>query len=209
MPRHALVAVLLFCALGTATSCAGRAVNTAPQKGPQVLDPLTADERSSAEKLVRSDARAKELLGDRAVVAALEFLAMKGGTSDEPVRHADLLFARPDADYGVRAIVRLGADAAVVEFTRVDRRSVPVVETEVQEAWKIALADAAYSKQIARDPAQLKVEALRLYTEDRSDPCFSGRCLYLMVRDGKFYVSAASVVVDLATKRILAERNPR
>ena len=55
----------------------------------------------------------------------------------------------------------------------------------------------------------LEPEALRIYTEDRNDPCFSGRCFYLIVRDGDFYVSNASVTVDLATNRILSERSPK
>ena len=133
---------------------------------------------------------------------------MKGRRADEAVRHADLLFARPDTDFGARAIVRLGAAPSIVEFTRVDRKSVPMTEADVQEAWRIALADPAYKRRLNRDPGGLTPEALRIYTEDRSDPCFSGRCFYLIVRDGDFYVSDASVTVDLATKRILPERSP-
>ena len=33
---------------------------------------------------------------------------MKGRVADDVVRHADLLFARPDREFGARAIVRLG-----------------------------------------------------------------------------------------------------
>jgi hypothetical protein len=105
--------------------------------------------------------------------------------------------------------VRLGPNPSIVEFTRVDRKSVPMTNADVQEVWKIALADPAYRKRLTRDLAGLRPEALRIYTEDKSDPCFRGRCFYLIVREGDFYVSNASVVVDLATKRILPERSPK
>jgi Cu2+-containing amine oxidase len=209
MSSHTLFAIVLLLTVGVGPACAERDVTTALQRTPQPLDPLTREERQLAEKLVRADPRSKELLGAQAALASLEFLAMKVGDKDEAVRHADLLFSRPDAEFGARAIVRLGSNPAVVELTRVDRRSVPVVTAEIQEAWKIALADAAYTRRLAREPSKLTVEALRLYTEDRSDPCFSGRCLYVMVREGAYYISNASVVVDLSAKRILPERSPK
>lgn len=174
----------------------------------QPLDPLTEQERALAEKLARGDQRAQTLLAGAATRVSIELLAMKG-QGDDPVRHADILFARADSEFGARAIVRLGTDPAVVEFTRVDTRSLPVTQAEVDAAWRVALADAGYQQRLQRDSTGLKPEALRLYTEDRKDPCFAGRCLYLIVRDGDFYVSRASVVVDLAQKRVLAERSPK
>ncbi len=157
---------------------------------------------------MRADGRAQELLGTQAVLASVEFLAVKG-EGDEAVRHADLLFSRRDSASGARAIVRLGEAPEVVEFARIDSRNVPITEADVQDAWRVALADAGFQKRLNRDPARVKVEALRIYTERRDDPCFSGRCFYLVVRDGDFYVSDASVTVDLATRRILSEGRPR
>ena len=206
-PRLAVVVLLALCAV---LACGAPAVTAAAQLAPpQPLDPLSAEEKGTAEKLVRADRRARDLLGAAATLVSIEFLAMKGRGVDEAVRHADLLFARPDTEFGARAIVRLGVTPSIVEFTRVDRKSVPMTDADVQEVWKIALADPAYRKRLTRDPAGLKPEALRIYTEDRKDPCFSGRCFYLIVRDGDYYVSNASVTVDLATKRILLERSPR
>lgn len=201
------VLLLLLCAV---IACGARTVvAAAAQPAPKALDPLSAEEKAIAEKLVRAHHRARELIGERATLASIEFLAMKGRGADDTVRHADLLFARPDTEFGARAIVRLGAAPSIVELTRVDRKSVPMTDTDVQEVWKTALADAAYRKRLARDPGGLKPEALRIYTEDREDPCFSGRCFYLIVRDGDYYVSNASVTVDLATKRILSERSAK
>jgi hypothetical protein len=191
----------------TAIACTLTAKPAAAQRQP--LDPLTATEKAVAEKLVRSDQRARELLGDAATLVSIELLAMKGREKDEAVRHADLLFSRPDTEFGARAIVRMTPTPSIVEFTRVDRKSVPMTARDVQEAWKIALADPAYRARLKRDPGTLKPEALRMYTEDPRDPCYSGRCFYLIVRDGDYYVSSASVVVDLATKRILPERSPK
>ena len=205
MTKVPLVVVLPL--VYTAIACALTAKPAAAQRQP--LDPLTATEKAVAEKLVRSDNRARELLGDAATLVSIELLAMKGREKDEAVRHADLLFSRPDTEFGARAIVRLTPTASILEFTRVDRKSVPMTARDVQEAWKIALADPAYRARLKRDPGTLKPEALRMYTEDPRDPCYSGRCFYLIVRDGDYYVSSASVVVDLATKRILPERSPK
>ena len=206
-PRLVVPLLLVVCAAfagGARTVAAAGA-----QPGRQALDPLSPEEKAQAEKLVRADERARELLGEAATLASIELLPLKTRGADEPVRHADLLFARPDTDFGARAIVRLAATPSIVEFTRVDRKSVPMTEADVQEVWKIALADPSYRRRLARDPGGLKPEALRIYTEDRQDPCFSGRCFYLIVRDGDYYVSSASVTVDLATRRILPERSPK
>lgn len=216
-PRLRLVVLALStaCAVAACGACAGRAGATAqggqpPPKGaPQLLDPLTAGEKATAEKLVRADGRAKDLLGPEATLVSIELLAMKDTGRDEPVRHADLLFSRPDTDFGARAIVNLSATPAIVEFTRVDRRSVPTTDADIQEAWRIALADTAYRTRLARDPSGLKQEALRIYTEDPNDPCFTGRCFYLIAKQGDFYVPTASATVDLTTRRILPERSPK
>jgi len=202
-----LFVVLPLCVVYVCGPCTISAAYAQPES--QALDPLSSEEKAIAEKLVRADRRARELLGERATLASIEFLAMKGRGADDALRHADLLFARPDTEYGARAIVRLGAAPSIVEFTRLDRKSVPMTDADVQEVWRTALADPAYKGRLPRDPGGLKPEALRIYTEDRKDPCFSGRCFYLIVRDGDYYVSNASVTVDLATKRILPERSPR
>lgn len=169
------------------------------------LDPLTREEKSVAEQLVRADPRAAELLGKDATLASIEFLAVKGRV----VRHADLLFARPSADYGARALVELGAKPQVVEFTRVDARSVPMTQSDVDEVWRIALADSAYVSRLGRSPDRLVPEALRMYSQDPDDPCFRARCYYLIVRDGDFYVSNASAIVDVSNKRILTDRRSK
>lgn len=199
--------LVLLSVLCVAMACA-HAVTAAAQPTRQPLDPLTAGEKAAAEKLVRADPRSRELLGDGATLVSIEFLAEKG-PKGEVVRNADLLFSRADTEFGARAIVRLGSAPSIAEFTRIDRKSVPMTANDAQEAWKIALADSAYRTRLQRDPKNLKPEALRMYTEDPNDPCFSGRCFYLIVRDGDYYVSNASVTVDLTTRRILPERTPR
>jgi len=205
--KRPLGVVLLF--VLSAIACSHGVPPAAAQPARQPLDPLSPAERAAAEKLVRSDQRARELLGETATLVSIEFLAIKGREKDEAVRHADLLFSRPDTEFGARAIVRLTPTPSIVEFTRVDRKSVPMTASDAQEAWKIALADPAYRARLKRDPGTLKPEALRMYTEDPKDPCFSGRCFYLIVREGDYYLSSGSVTVDLTTKRILPERSPK
>ena len=214
--RRPSLTLLAWCLAGIALSgfgpaCAARAASgaSAQQQGPQPLDPLTAAERTIAEKLARSDQRALKLLPASAELVSVEFLALKGGERDTANRHADLLFARAERDYGVRVVVRLGTTPAVAEVQRVSANSIPITRADVDQAWRVALADKAYLAQLGRSPAQLRVEALRMYSEDPSDPCSSGRCFYLLVRDGDFYVPGASAIVDLATQRLLPARRPQ
>jgi hypothetical protein len=203
------LAAIALSAFGPA--CAARMTTgaAAGQQATQPLDPLNAGERTTAEKLARSDERVQKLLPATAELVSVEFLALKGGERDTAERHADLLFARAERDYGVRVIVRLGADPSVAEVQRISANSIPITRADVDQAWRVALSDKAYVTQLGRNPAELRVEALRMYSEDPSDPCSSGRCLYLMIRDGGFYVPGAAVIVDLATQRLLPARRPQ
>jgi hypothetical protein len=206
--RHSWIgagALLALVAAAAGAGCASAGASRQPAAAaPQLLDPLTPAERASAETLVRADARAIALLGEGATLASADFLALKGERDDAAVRHVDLLFARAARDFGVRAVVRLGAAPAVIEVDRVAANSVPMTPQDVDQAWKIALADPAFTARLARDPSRVRVEALRLFSDDRDDPCFAGRCFYLIVRDGAYYISEATAVVDLATARVLS-----
>jgi len=196
-------------ALGPACASRTASVSTNRQQAPQPLDPLSPEERATAEKLARSDQRALPLLLSTAELVSVEFLSLKGADADVVERHADLLFARAERDYGVRVVVRLGNAPAVTDVQRVNANAVPMTRADVDQAWRVALADKAYIAALGRDPGRLRVEALRMFSEDPNDPCSSGRCFYLMVRDGDFYVPAASVIVDLATQRLLPARRPQ
>lgn len=205
--RHSRVhaAAMLALVAGVAVAgCASAGAPRQPAAATQLLDPLTPAERASAERLTRADARAIPLLGEGATLASADFLALKDERDDTAARHVDLLFARAARDFGVRAIVRLGAEPVVIQVDRVAANSVPMTQQDVDQAWKIALADQAFTVRLARDPARVRVEALRLFSEDRDDPCFAGRCFYLLVRDGAYYISEATAVVDLATARVIS-----
>ena len=150
---------------GFGPACAARTSSGVParQQAPQPLDPLTADERTTAEKLARSDQAALKLLPPSAELVSVEFLALKGAERDTVERHADLLFARAERDYGVRVIVRLGTTPAVADVQRVSANSIPITRAVVDQAWRVALADKAYVAQLGRNPDQLRVEALRMF----------------------------------------------
>lgn len=198
----ALVCAAILAEVATSGSALAADQSASEAGAPGELDPLTDEEKKEAERIVRADPRAAELLGERATLVSIEFLAIK----NDVVRHADLLFAVPPMEFGARAIVQLGARPSVVDFMRIDAGSVPMTEADVLEAWNIARADEAYMRVLGRHRGQLTPEALRIHTGDRSDPCYHGRCFYLIVRDGDYYVSDASVVVDLAARRVLWDR---
>ena len=77
MTRYRYGVVLLF-SLCVITLCCTRTVAAAAQTPVQALDPLSAEEKRIAERLVRGHQRARELLGERATLASIEFLAIKG-----------------------------------------------------------------------------------------------------------------------------------
>jgi hypothetical protein len=191
-----------------AAGCRVRTPKPQPPAIPQALDPLTDTERALAEKVARADSRVADLIGASAVVAQNVWFAPKSADGQAvPERHAELLFAIASGEYGVRALVRLGASAAVVEATRIDARSVPITDAEAQLAWQIAREDEAVRAKVANRMEQVRPQAMRSYSEDPNDPCHRGRCMYLLLRVGNAYLEGVAVTVELNSRRVLPERS--
>jgi len=176
---------------------------------PEYLDPLTAEERKDAERLARSDERVRELLGERGRLSYVEFLPIK--PADEAAttipRHAEVVFSRLDADYGVRAVVALESNS-VVSADRVNGDNVPLTETDLEEAREIALQSAEVRSAVGTRMEQAKVEGLRILATDEKDPCFHRRCLRLMFKVGNDYLSEPIVIVNLSTNSVILDRRP-
>lgn len=201
--RYALMTVLILFCFGCA-----KPRPPGPPATPLALDPLTESERSGAEKTARADGRVRELIGDAGILAHIAWFAPKPAeASAEVVRHAELLFAIPSGEYGVRALVRLGAPMTVVETARIDARNVPMTDGEIQEVWRIAQADPAVRSKLGNRMPEIRPEALRSYSEDPNDPCYRGRCYYLLLRVGNNYLNEPAITVELNSKRVLAERS--
>jgi hypothetical protein len=176
----------------------------------QPLDPLTPEERREAERIARADERVRKLLGPGGRVNYVEFLALKSGSdSDEPSPHAEVLLLRDDAQYGVRALVQLGEKRAVVSVQRVEESTVPMTEIELQSAARLAAENAEVRAVLGTQLADLQVEGLRIFTNDKRDPCFAQRCVRLLYRMGRDYVSDPIVIVNLSKPTVLVERRKR
>lgn len=201
--RYALTTVLMLVCFGCA-----KPKTPKPPAIPLALDPLTEGEHADAEKTARADGRVTELIGTGGRLAHIAWFAPKPAeASAEVVRHAELLFAIPSGQYGVRAVVRLSAPMAVVDAARIDARNVPMTDDEIQEVWRIAQADPAVRNKLGNRIAEIRPEALRTYSEDPNDPCSKGRCYYLLLRIGRNYLSEPAITVELNSKRVLAERS--
>src|SRR2546426_7413563 len=141
-----------------------------PQRGAQVgpppqrrlpLDPLTEDERRAAERVALADPRVQQLLGaGRRQLISVELFSMKppreqieaaaAGRAIAMGRFAEVIFFRPDGEFGVRAVVELprGAVAAV---ERLESQQVPLTQADLAEAWQLASRDAEGRQALGTD----------------------------------------------------------
>lgn len=211
--RLAGLAILL-----TAVSATAR-----PQEPPLPLDPLTAQERDLATRLVREDARVREALGPgRTRLVYVDFIAVKSAADSNspgeqpPRRRADALFYRYDKDIGVRALVDLER-RTVVDVVRVGGDSVPINVEEVEEAARLATADPRVARlvgerlsrfRVATRSASLddlradRIEGLRTLGASPQDPCYRHRCVVLFFRSNNRYEFMNRVVVDLTSQKV-------
>jgi Cu2+-containing amine oxidase len=190
------------------------------------LDPLTAADRALAEKIAREDSRVHELLGERPQLVSIALLFLKpeheeSAVPTKPVaidRHAEVLFRRED-EAGVRAVVNL-SKRSVVSAERVTTMELPLTAEDISQAAKLALADAdlrsalgeelkSYSAAAEAPGARIKqfaITGLRLFSKGEDDPCTKHRCVQLMFRRGRDYLSDTTVWVDLTERHVYVER---
>jgi len=190
------------------------------------LDPLTADDRGLADKIAREDPRVRELLGDRPQLVSIALLFLKpeheeSAAPTKPVaidRHAEVLFRRED-EVGVRAVVNL-SKRTVVSAERVTSMELPLTPEDISQAAKLALADvelrsalgdelksyAAAAEAPDARTKQFAITGLRLFSKGEDDPCTKHRCVQLMFRRGRDYLSDTTVWVDLTERHVYVER---
>jgi hypothetical protein len=198
------------------------------------LDPLTPEERSLAASVANGDAAVRRALGaGRNRLISVEFVTPKPPESAEPqtgpspvvpplARQAEVVFYRYEDDQGVRALVDLER-RAVIDVSPIEGRSVPLAVEEVDEAFTHAsqnsevrglLGPRASQYRVARGPwrgddQELRVEALRVVATSPTDPCYRHRCLVLIFRQGRYYVSGTDVTVDLTSRAVRVRRRAR
>jgi hypothetical protein len=116
------------------------------------------------------------------------------------------VFLQAKAEYGVRAVVRLGAEPTVTTVDKVSERDVPMTADDLEAARRLALQSPEVKAAAEPRLEKAKVEGLRVVGADETDPCYRGRCVRLLFKVGNDYLSDPIVVVDLTTSRVSVQR---
>jgi hypothetical protein len=200
---------------------------------PLPLDPLTKDEEARAERLALADPRVKELLGTtQHRLVSITLLALKPELraeghetpeqSKQIVRHAEVVFFRPEGEIGVRAVVNLNG-SSVKEVSRLDGDQVPLTADDLAIALPLALRNEEVRKALGPAAESFRVEqrgetlgstaglnvvrALRVRGKSAGDPCSKHRCLQLFFRRGAAFLQQPAVIVDLTASQVYVERS--
>lgn len=203
--RHVAAFVMLSGTLVTASVAAAQP--PPPQPRGLALDPLTPVERRTAERVARADPRVRDLVGEGGRLSYVEFVAVKAEDEREaPARHAEVVFLRADAQFGVRALVSLQREPAVVAVDKIPEADVPMTAADLEMARKLALENAEVRAAGEARLAKATVEGLRIVATDDDDPCFRSRCVRLLFKIGRDYLSQPVVVVNLTKSSVTVER---
>ncbi len=189
------------------------------------LDPLRPEEVEAAQRIAQSDPRVRELLAENPRVIYVQSIAPKiGPNADEPRgRHADVFYLSGDEETGVRVLVDL-AGSRVVEHVRLPQNKVPLGVADVQEALRLALENGAVRQLLGARASGFRVlsgpitpenansdrvSGLRHVAGNREDPCYRGRCLYLLFSSGgRLILTDEEILVNLTTRdvRVMSTR---
>ncbi|HEX7174081.1 MAG TPA: hypothetical protein VF240_02190 [Pyrinomonadaceae bacterium] len=232
LPLLLLAALASVATFSLPTSHAGNA--PAQTQGRSPLDPLTPQERERAASIAEGDTRTLALRGTgRQHRVSVELADVKPpeptptltdpDRAPRPGRYAEVLYYRYATNDGLRVIVNLDS-GRVQDAARVDSREVPFAFEELEEASALALQNPqlrgllgpsadryrVLSSAPGEDRDALRVEGLRILASSPRDPCWQHRCVSLLFRQGRRYLTYTDVTVDLTTRRVRVERkNPR
>ena len=195
----------------------------------RALDALNTDERATAERVARADARVKELVGEAGVrVVSVTPVLIKTEApekTDIVQRQIEVVLFHPEREVGARVVINLQQNR-VVTVSKLASDQVMMTNDDLADAVQLALRDpevikslgaAAQSFHVAGvAPApttaaapQNVVEGLPVRSEETSDPCSKHRCLHLLFKRGNDYLVEPDVTVDLTAKHVMVEkRNP-
>lgn len=218
--RWRAAAFLAFAALVAAAPAPAYAQTPAEQQTPRLLDPLTQAERDLAVRLVTADQRVRRFAGRRRTEPAyVELLVQKPREAGErPGRRAEVLLTAIGGEPGgLRAIVNLSAGTVVeVAPAGADRpafmqpggsqQMVPISAREVEFARGLVLRDAGFRQMLSASreglrpdeirPEEITTEVLPIITPEEF--CPSGRCVEILFRRGRGYLTTRAVV-ELST----------
>lgn len=203
---------------------------------PKPFDPLTPDERERAARIATGDERTRAMLSrgkQRLISVELaddkpdESLRTRREDPDRAAqtgRFAEVVYFRYETNDGVRVLVDLYGNR-VNNVSQLDARGVPLAFEEIEEAAALALRDRSLRSLLGSsadryravrsdadnpdDESALRVEGLRLLTSSPNDPCWQHRCISLLFRRGREYLTYTDVTVDLTKQTVRVERTGR
>ena len=82
----------------------------------------------------------------------------------------------------------------------------PVTAEELAVARELALGNPQVREALGADAGKLTVEALGLYSDDRSDRIYGHRAMSLLFRNGALYRAGVEVIVDLTARTVTVTR---
>jgi hypothetical protein len=220
---------LWIIAPGTAGAMqSGTPQETAATEQRGALDPLTPEEQAAAERIARSDARVKQLMGEGAVrlVSAVPVI-IKQGDGPEKIdlhqRTVEIVLFRPEGEVGARVVVNLHQNQ-VANVQRLQPLQVPFTSDDLNDAFQLALRVPEILKALGPEAQSFRpqnprpgpeavapeneVTGLPIRSNDPRDPCSKHRCLQLLFRHGTDFLSMA-VDVDLTARHATLVRRPR
>lgn len=232
--RWAIRSALFSLGLGTIAAGTPRTMqSTTPQETAAseqrgALDPLTPEEQAAAERIARSDARVKQLLGEGGVrlVSAVPVI-IKQGDSPEKIdlhqRTVEVVLFRPEGEVGARVVVYLHQNQ-VGNVQRLQPTQLPFTSDDLSDAFQVALRTPDVIKALGPQAQSFRpqsqkpepetaapeneVTGLPVRSSNPKDPCYKHRCMELLFRHGADFLSM-SVEVDLTAKHATLRRQPK
>lgn len=203
-----------LCILLVAIGCVSVMHVTQAQSG----DPLTPEERQmAADVALKSQAEAGFLRNARPEDKTTVVATMLAPRTETDGRKA-VVFLKSGTTTAVQVLVDLTSRRAE-SWRELPVASIPLTPDDVAEALKIAAADQQVRGFVpnietfsatAQDPEARVVEGIRSIGAGRNDPCSRDRCIALLFREGRRYVTNLSVTVNLTTRKVqTAVKNAR
>lgn len=211
---------LQFVAIVVAWLALPLAVANAQPRGVRPLDPLSRQELSLADSLVRAERGFAPLLSGRVYLVSTDFIALKGdedraaeasGVSRRVTRVAELRYYAYEGDVGVRAFVDV-SNRGILESSRFPGSEAPFAREEIAIARRIAEADPAVQEALRKlgdRAAALRLDYYPARDRDAPDDCRDHRCVQLFYVGSRGALSDPEIFVDLTSRRVIVRSNTR
>ena len=171
---------------------------------------LSAEERETATSIAEGLLSRAGPLAQRRIypVRAELFREKAAEEAGVEARQALVTHYQYQGDLAILTFVNL-RDRRVIRQDTIAHLPVPLSPAEFEQARELALMDSAVARELAPYRDRLVVEPLVLRTSDPNDPLAGQRVVRLLFRVGPDYLRRPIVTVNLSTREVLIEDQPR